>query len=952
MAAMRNTKRVGELTPARWAHIEELFHRAAECDPEQRGNLLDQACRDDLALRAEVEALLSSDGSAGRLVSGAVRSELGAFEFPLKGTTVSHYRILDGLGGGGMGLVYVAEDIRLGRRVALKFLPEESAKDAAALARFEREARSASALEHPNICPIFEFGEHEGQPFLVMQLLEGQTLRELISAGGPEKPPLPLHKLLDLAVQIADGLDAAHQHGIIHRDIKPTNIFVTSHGQAKILDFGLAKLAGSVSVAGGNSESEAEGTRRESMPSTTSELFFSRTGMAVGTVGYMSPEQVRGEKLDACTDLFSFGLVLYEMATGKHAFKGDTGSLLQEAILQQKPSPAREVNPEIPPKLQGIIHKALQKDRKERYQTAAELRADLQRLKDEKLAWRRRWPVVAATFLAVLVVVGVFAVRPTSKVSNPTFERLTFDRGTIYDARFSPDGNTIFYSAAWDGKPSQIFSTRPGSRTSSPLQPPNADLLAISSRGEVAAVLNPYFVEGSGTRAGTLALLAMSGGAPREILNDVGSADFSPDGRLAVVHYVENRTRCRLEFPIGNVLYQSNFADLAYITDLRVSPRGDRIAFVDNPLGSGQVAVVDLHGRKTTLSQGWDGASGLAWSRDGNELWFYGERPGEKGIFAVNLSGNLRLILRQPEPMVIQDLSSQGRLLAIHSTDHSECRGRLAGDTAERDFTWLADSICQAVSEDGKTVLLNAGEGAKWIQFPQVFIRRAGAFSAVRIGDGYALALSPDGRWALSLIPDSPPKLALIPLGSGDVRFLPRGSIERYDPIGARWLPDNRQVVFIAREEGHDLRVYVQDIESGQPRPISPEKPFAYDPPGLAVSPDGKLVVFTTGNEDSFVAYPVDGGAPYTIAGLRRGDWPIAWSADGRSLFVFQFEHTPADVYVVDLRTGKRRLWRTFIPPDPAGVVGVEPVLTANGEFYSYDYDRKLRELYVVEGVK
>jgi serine/threonine protein kinase len=320
------------LTPERWAQIEELFHRAAESEPERRTSLLDQACSNDPELRKEVDALLSSERSAGKGLQAAVHYGLEAYGFPLAGETISHYLILNGLGGGGMGLVYRAEDVKLGRQVALKFLPEESAKDPAALKRFEREARSASALEHPNICPIYEFGEHEGQPFLVMQRLEGQTLSELISAGEREKAPLELSAMLDLAIQVAGGLNAAHRHGIIHRDIKPANIFVTSEGQAKILDFGLAKLAPVVAVARNAVEPEpgddgdvAAGTPRQALSPATPDPFLSRTGMAMGTAGYMSPEQVRGEKLDVRTDLFSFGLVLYEMATRQRAFKGETG---------------------------------------------------------------------------------------------------------------------------------------------------------------------------------------------------------------------------------------------------------------------------------------------------------------------------------------------------------------------------------------------------------------------------------------------------------------------------------------------------------------------------------------------------------------------------------------------------------------------------------------------------
>ena len=357
------------MTPERWAEIEDLFHRTAESEPQHRKAILDDACANDSELRKQVEALLSSDQTARSKMQAAVRSQFEAVAFPLAGKTVSHYRILNGLGGGGMGLVYSAEDIRLGRRVAIKFLPEESAKDPVASQRFEREARAASALEHPNICPIYEFGEHEGQPFLVMQLLEGQTLREIISSAKAGKAPFETLALIDVAVQIADGLNAAHTHGIIHRDIKPANIFITNRGEAKILDFGLAKLA----------EMDAEPIERKDWTiGPPDSLFLSRTGLAMGTAAYMSPEQIRGDKLDARTDLFSFGLVLYEMGTGKRAITGETGPELKNAVLNQIPVPPRALNQDIPQKLEKIIQKSTEKEREARYQSASEIRAELQ----------------------------------------------------------------------------------------------------------------------------------------------------------------------------------------------------------------------------------------------------------------------------------------------------------------------------------------------------------------------------------------------------------------------------------------------------------------------------------------------------------------------------------------------------------------------------------------------
>jgi serine/threonine protein kinase len=447
------------LTPERWAQIAELFHRAAECEPEQRVSLLNEACRNDPELRREVDLLLSSDRIASGHVTGVVREGLNVFTYPLAGEVVSHYRILDGLGGGGMGLVYRAEDIKLGRQVALKFLAEESAKDPVALARFEREARSASALEHPNICPIHEFGEHEGQPFLVMQLLEGQSLRDLISAAGPGKSAVQLDKLLDLGIQIGDALDAAHKKGIIHRDIKPANIFITNDGQAKVLDFGLAKFAHAATVAEDGQESDSPGkggaekmTLSAAAPS--SDLFLSRTGLTMGTAGYMSPEQVRGERLDARTDLFSFGLVLYEMATGQRAFAGDTGQLLQEAILKQLPASVREFNPRVPAKLQKIIHKALAKDREARYQSAAEMHSDLEALKREIGRRLTRGRNVAAGIVgAILIASATFwlvkrQLSSTRAPSDVKSRQLTTNssENRVLNGAISPDGKYLAYT--------------------------------------------------------------------------------------------------------------------------------------------------------------------------------------------------------------------------------------------------------------------------------------------------------------------------------------------------------------------------------------------------------------------------------------------------------------------------------------------------------------------------
>jgi serine/threonine protein kinase len=851
----------------------------------------------------------------------------------LPGSKIGPYEVISQIGAGGMGEVYRARDARLGRDVAIKVLPASFSADPDRLQRFGQEAKAAASLSHPNILAIFDIGEDKGAPYVVSELLEGETLRDRLRNGA-----LNSRKAIEYSLQVARGLAAAHDKGIVHRDLKPENLFITEDDRVKILDFGLAKL-----------------TRPQETPSSgdaPTMQVATDAGMVMGTVGYMSPEQVRGKSADTRSDLFSFGAILYEMLSGKKAFHADTPADTMSAILKEDPPELTETNRTVPPGLERIVRHCLEKSPAARFQSASDVAFNLEALTDISATSRsgiqavaaparRRWwlPALAAVLIAGSYAGVYVAAKRSSNLALPSFHRLTFRRGSILVARFSPDGQTIVYGSAVEGKPLELLTTRFDSTDSRPLGFEKTQLLSISSTGELAVVLHAHsansFLDG-----GTLARVSLAGGAPREVLENVESADWTPDGSdLAVSH--GSGSAADLEFPVGRVIYHAQ----GWLSHVRVSRTGDLLAFADHVVNGddGRIVIVTRDGSHKVSSSFYSSVEGLAWSRDGKEVWFTASPSGAaRAVYAMDMAGKERLVLRVPGTLTLQDVTRDGRVLLTEDNAQVGIMALPPGEQVEKNLSWFDWSLMSDVSPDGNLLVFSETGEASNGKYG-VFLRKMDGSPAVRLGDGTFPALSPDGKWVVAMDNGSPSQIQLLPTGTGQPRRLTNDSLEH---LRARWVPDGSGLVFSAAEANRPIRIYWMDL-NGKTRVLTPEGTT-----GTLITPDSKYLVARDSAAKYFL-YPLQGGdaTPFT-APLEPDDITLQFDPDGKSLLVAK-RGVPLKVFRVFVEGNRRESVRELAPSDLAGVQNILGVrFSADGKSYAYNYYRVLSDLWVVDGLK
>jgi eukaryotic-like serine/threonine-protein kinase len=816
------------------------------------------------------------------------------------GSVLGSYEILSPLGAGGMGEVYRARDPRIDRDVAIKVLPASANAHPDRLRRFEQEARAAGKVNHPNLLTVFDIGEYEGSPFLVFELLEGRTLRERLEAGA-----IPQRRAIEYAVQIANGLAAAHANGIAHRDLKPENIFITEGDRVKLLDFGLAKLSIELEGLGRDETTMARGTT---------------PGLVLGTPSYMSPEQVRGEDADARSDIFSFGIVLVEMLGGSNPFHRESSIETMSAIASADPS----IPDSLTPGLSRIIEHMLEKEPSRRFQSVKDVGFALEMLSGSGES-------------------RVLSIAPPEPVAVPiSYQRISFRRGLVMTARFAP-GGSIVYGAAWEDQPLELCASFPGNAEYRPIGLHDADLLDVSPSGDLAVSLGRHYVSGWAT-TGTLARIPLAGGIPRELAEDVQEAVWGAGGHdLAILRRSEDRFV--IEYPVGETVYDST----VWISHLRLSPDGSMFAFIEHPIwgdSEGRVIVIDVEGKKILESSFFSGSTdGLAWKPSGDEVWIAAEGSGgSHTLVSIALDGSERSFLPAPGRMMLHDISPSGDVLVAYYNAGREIIAGEHGGTTQRNLSWFDWSFPSAVSANGRYVVIEEQGAARRTELPALYVRSVDGSPAFYVGDGRASAITRDGRWIAILGRDNG-VLQVIPSGAGKSRTVPYGLLDTLDYW--TWFPDEKKLLLWGHVEGHGNRLAEVPVEGGETRPIGPE---GIEWP-MAISPDGTSIA-ALDRMKNLVIVDVDGGEVRPAPGAIHGDHPAVWGEEGQWLYVYRKERHACRIDRIDIASGQREEWDPIRPADPAGVLDIMPVyVLPNGETWVVGYRRHLSDLFVVRGL-
>jgi len=898
--------------------------------------------------------------------------------FLAPGTRLGPYEILTPLGSGGMGEVYKARDPRLGRLVAIKLLLDHGERSPEALARFEREARAAAALNHPNILRIYEFDTRGELAYLVTELLEGESLLHRLEAG-----PVPLRRAVELGAQMARGLAAAHEKGLVHRDLKPSNLWITTEGVLKILDFGLARQVPR------RSASPLQGLFSSMSRSGTPPPPITREGTVLGTLGYMSPEQVRGEKVDARSDIFSLGAVLFEVFTGRRAFARTTPAETMAAILRERTT---EVSPgleALPPALRRILAHCLEKAPSRRFRSAEDIAFALEDASfaaEEPLfpgpEVRHRLRRLAGPGAGALLGLGLIAWALGGRPAPvPVFRQLDLLPGAIEAARFGADGRTIFFSQRVAGGRPEIFALDPGSAAPRPLGLRDALLTGVSPREELACIQGPMSTMGPAF-TGTLVVRPAAGGIPRDVRHEVAEAAW--DGRELATLGLTPAGTLRLDFPEGRSLIACD-STVRTLAHLALDRDGGHLALVDGDpaRGRAEVAVFDREGRRRTLlAKAGDGAgggiTGLAW---GDGMLWGSQRDGDQTeVWTLGLQGRKRTVWRGQGELHLLDVGPGGRLLLAQQHVRRSVQALDLDGGPPRDLSIQGSTQVQGFGGRNLLLLESPGLGGGTRQ-DRLYLRAADGGPALALGPGRASALSADGGWVQvdtrALGPGTldpawteaytsaglPAKdqgdpearakyLLFVPTGLGRPFAIPVPAGFASTGRGAQLLPDGRRI--LAHLAWGDPSGWVLlDRGGGPPTILTPAGLGGAFPGGPQVSPDGTRCLVSGNGLDWFIL-PLAGGEPRPIPGLARGERPVAWAADGQSLIARGGIQAPGvPIFRLDLKRGGRTPLATFTPPGPAGQLLCRTVLAEpGGRTLAIGCESQLTELYVVENLR